>query len=266
VPESYAVRVCQEFGQLSSRGVSIIFASGDFGAGDNNPDRKTQQCFSNDGLNRVEFLPAFPASCPYVTSVGGTTGIPEVASSFSGGGFSNYFARPTYQNTAVSAYLASLPPGEYAGLYNPLGRAYPDVSAQSDNFIIFYQGGPALIGGTSASAPTFAGMVTLLNDAQLAAGKPPLGFLNPMLYGIGTPGLNDITSGNAPGCGTQGFSAVPGWDPVTGLGTPNFGKLKTILSQNNLPAPDTLGGLLTPLEALLSLVASISINLKLLSK
>jgi subtilase family serine protease len=62
------------------------------------------------------------------------------------------------------------------------------------------------ISGTSASAPTFAGIVTLLNDALIAAGKHPLGFLNPMLYSIGVDGLNDITSGNAPGCGTPGFN------------------------------------------------------------
>lgn len=63
-----------------------------------------------------------------------------------------------------------------------------------------------LISGTSASTPTFAGIVSLLNDANLAAGKPPLGFLNPMLYSIGVGGLNDITQGNAAGCGTPGFS------------------------------------------------------------
>jgi tripeptidyl-peptidase-1 len=258
VPKDYAVRVCQEFAKLSARGVSIIFASGDFGAGDNDPDPGSEECFVI-GTNQTQFLPAFPASCPFVTTVGGTTGIPEVAAPFSGGGFSNYFARPSYQNNAVSSYLQNLPTGEYSGLYNPKGRAYPDVSAQSENFLFFFQGIPYLIGGTSASAPTFAGIVTLLNDAQIAAGKPPLGFLNPMLYSIGVNGLNDITSGNAPGCGTQGFSAVKGWDPVTGLGTPDFGKLKTILSQAILPLPDTLGGLLSALAVLLGLPINIQL-------
>jgi len=259
VPKTYAVRVCQEFAQLSARGVSIIFASSDYAVGDNNPDPGSQQCFTNDGTNRYQFLPAFPASCPYVTTVGGTTGIPEVAASFSGGGFSNYFARPTYQSNAVNAYLNTLPHGTYSGLYNPNGRAYPDVSAQSENFLIFFQGIPSLIGGTSASAPTFAATVALLNDVQLAAGKPPLGFLNPMLYTIGAPGLNDVTSGNAPGCGTQGFNASQGWDPVTGLGTPDFGKLRTIISQNILPLPSTLGGLLSALAVLLGLQINIQL-------
>ncbi|KAH9055580.1 tripeptidyl peptidase A [Lactarius vividus] len=262
VPKDYAVRVCKEFAKLSCRGVSIIFASGDFGAGDGNPDPGSQQCFTNDGNNRTQFLPSFPASCPFVTAVGGTKLIPEVAAEFSGGGFSNYFARPSYQDGAVRNYLSKLG-NKYSGLYNSRGRAYPDVSAQSDNFLIFWQGRPGLIAGTSASAPTFAGIVALLNDAQLAAGKPSLGFLNPMLYSMGVPGFNDVTSGNAPGCGTPGFNALQGWDPVTGLGTPDFGKLKAILSRNYLPPPSSLGGLLVNVLSFL-LDISISLQLKLL--
>jgi tripeptidyl-peptidase-1 len=148
--------------------------------------------------------------------------------------------------------------------------------------VISYQGQLALIAGTSAAAPTFAGIVALLNDVQLSAGKPSLGFLNPFLYSMCESGLNDVTSGNAPGCGTQGFyvgfllhmvygrihnsfsfglgQAAPGWDPVTGLGTPDFGKLKNILTKNILPPPTTLGGLLTLLQVLLG----ITVNLKLL--
>jgi hypothetical protein len=133
VPKDYAIRVCKEFCllgesyfiiQLSSandlfvsvsctgsRGVSIIFSSGDAGVGDGNSDPATQQCFSNVGENKTMFLPQFPASCPLcvmsttvsphisshrsccmgsVTTVGGTQGIPEIAAPFSGGGFSNY--------------------------------------------------------------------------------------------------------------------------------------------------------------------------------
>jgi len=85
-------------------------------------------------------------------------------------------------------------------------QAYPDVSAQSRHFLIYYQGNTALISGTSAAAPTFAAVVALLNDAMLAAGKPPLGFLNPLLYGAGAAGLNDITQGHNIGCGTLGFN------------------------------------------------------------
>jgi tripeptidyl-peptidase-1 len=70
--------------------------------------------------------------------------------------------------------------------------------------------------------------VSLLNGARLAAGKTTLGLLNPLLYSIldREPSIfHDITSGNNPGCGSPGFAAQAGWDPVTGVGSPDFGKL-----------------------------------------
>ncbi|KAA1473406.1 tripeptidyl peptidase A [Dentipellis sp. KUC8613] len=230
VPESYAKRVCASFAALGARGVTLTFSSGDFGVGDGNPNPANQSCFAlENGKNVTKFLPAFPASCPYVTAVGGTIGIPEVAVNFSGGGFSNYFSRPSYQDAAVESFLAKLPKDTYSGLFNPHGRAYPDISAQADHFRIFFQGKSHPIGGTSASGPTVAALVSLLNDARIAAHLPPLGFLNPLLYARGVAGLRDVTSGNNPGCGTPGFNATEGWDPVTGLGTPDFGKLKNIV-------------------------------------
>jgi len=235
VPYSYAQRVCADFAQLGARGVSIMFSSGDGGVGDGDPDPATQECFSNDGRNVTEFIPGFPASCPYVTAVGGTIYVPEIAFYISGGGFSNYFTRPSYQDKAVTNFLSELPAGTYTGLYNPNGRAYPDVSAESNFFEIFWDGEVYLIGGTSASSPTFTGIVSLLNDARLASGLAPLGFLNPLIYAIGAnapSGFNDITVGNNPGCGTEGFNASIGWDAVTGWGTPNFGVLKDIVLGN----------------------------------
>ncbi|KAF8204660.1 tripeptidyl peptidase A [Pholiota molesta] len=231
VPFSFAQRVCAGFAQLGARGVSLTFSSGDGGVGDGDSDPATQTCFSNDGKNQTKFLPAFPASCPFVTAVGATTHIPEVAVSrfFSGGGFSNYFARPKYQDKVVTAYLKALPKGTFAGLFNTTGRAFPDVAAQGDLFKVFVGGEAFLIGGTSASSPTFAGFVALLNDVRLKAGRPSLGFLNPFLYSKGFAALNDITIGHNSGCGTLGFNATKGWDPVTGFGTPNFGKLKELV-------------------------------------
>ncbi|KAG0697324.1 peptidase S8/S53 domain-containing protein [Suillus ampliporus] len=223
VPYTYAKRVCSGFAALGARGVSIMFASGDSGVGDGDP------CYSNDGHNVPKFLPAFPASCPYVTAVGGTVDIPETAASFSGGGFSNYFARPAYQDAAVSGYLEKLAPGTYEGLYNSSGRAYPDVATQASEFLVIYQGQTVAAGGTSCAAPTFASLVSMLNDARINAGKASLGFLNPFLYSTGYKALNDIIQGNNPGCGTQGFNATVGWDPVTGYGTPNFEKLKGLV-------------------------------------
>ncbi|KAJ3718019.1 peptidase S8/S53 domain-containing protein [Lentinula guzmanii] len=230
VPESFAKRACAGFAQLGARGVSLTFSSGDGGVGDGDPDPATQSCITNDGTNRTEFLPLFPASCPYVTAVGGTIHVPEVAVDFSGGGFSNYFARPAYQDAAVAAFFDNFPNGTFAGLFNPNGRAFPDVAAQADNFQVIIGGETGLIGGTSAASPTFAGFVALLNDARLKAGLPSLGFLNPLFYSTAISGFNDITSGNAPGCGTEGFNATVGWDPVTGLGTPDVGKLVALVT------------------------------------
>ncbi|TFY80682.1 hypothetical protein EWM64_g3330, partial [Hericium alpestre] len=102
VPLDYAQHVCTKFAQLGARGTSVLFSSGDSGVGDS-------LCLSNDGSYEVQFIPNFPATCPFVTAVGGTTSVnPEVAASLSSGGFSNYFARPTYQATAVSAFLKQL--------------------------------------------------------------------------------------------------------------------------------------------------------------
>ena len=92
------------------------------------------------------------------------------------------------------------------------------------------------VGGTSASTPLFAGLISLLNEARLDAGKPPLGFLNPWLYA--NPSIfTDVTVGtNAIGRGTgplpYGFNCSKGWDPATGLGTPWFpAMLKAALQQ-----------------------------------
>ncbi|KAJ7693921.1 tripeptidyl peptidase A [Mycena rosella] len=230
VPESFAKRACAGFAQLGARGVSLTVSSGDGGVGDGDPDPATQECITNDGLNRTRFIPGFPASCPFVTAVGGTIHFPEQAVDFSGGGFSDYFARPSYQDAAVKGFLSKLPKGTYSGLFNPNGRAIPDVSAQSDFFRVFIAGTPRSIGGTSASSPTFAGFVALLNDGRFKKGLPSLGFLNPLLYSKAASGFNDITVGSNPGCGTPGFNATKGWDAVTGLGTPNFAKLLALVT------------------------------------
>ena len=150
-----------------------------------------------------------------MTSVGSTQGInPETAAPFTSGGFSNIFAQPDYQADAVAGYLKTLGDTN-AGLFNPKGRAFPDVATQGVQFAIEVAGQLQGVDGTSASSPTFASVVALLNDALLNAGKSPLGFLNPMLYSQGAAALNDITIGSNPGCGAQGFPALEGWDPVS---------------------------------------------------
>lgn len=117
--------------------------------------------------------------CPYITIVGSTNGINEVASNFTSGGFSNLFARPSFQGTAVTGYLNNLG-STNAGLFNTSGRAFPDVAAQGKNVEIIVGGISGLIGGTSCSSPIFSSVISLVNDRLIAAGKPVLGFLNPL--------------------------------------------------------------------------------------
>ncbi|KAG6857498.1 hypothetical protein H0H87_002123 [Tephrocybe sp. NHM501043] len=222
VPQDYAVKVCNMFAQLGSIGTTVFFSSGDEGVGGGD-------CLTNDGSNKKIFQPSFPASCPYVTAVGGTVRVaPEVAVSFSGGGFSRYFNQPSYQNSQVSKFLSGLG-NKNAGLFNKTGRAYPDLAAQGQAFQVVINGTIHPVSGTSASAPTVAAIFSLLNDYRLANGKQSLGFVNPLIYSKGASGFNDIVSGSNPGCDTPGFSAGAGWDPVTGLGTPDFAKLKDLL-------------------------------------
>ena len=155
--------------------------------------------------------------------------------------FSNVFEMPDYQKTAVTNYLNG--PASPSSLnigpsqYNSSGsaRAYPDISANGANYVIFLNGVPTTVFGTSASCPVFGAIVTLINAARLQRNLPPLGFLNPRIYANISGTLNDITCGNngAPGgacgtsgcCGSNGFSAVAGWDPATGMGTPNLGSM-----------------------------------------
>ncbi|KAH9064028.1 subtilisin-like protein [Lactarius vividus] len=227
-PPDYAVSLCELFMQLGARGVSILFASGDEGVGDGD-------CKKNDGSGVVQFQPVFPATCPWVTSVGGTTGHwhSEVAAPLSSGGFSNVFKRPVYQADAVLGFFQQLG-NQYSGLYNASSRGFPDVSAQALGFVIVLNDNVEIMEGTSCSTPVVAGLISLLNDYQLSMNRPVLGFLNPWLYGSASQGFNDITSGSNPGCNTDGFPAVPGWDPVTGLGTPDFQRL---LDRLPIPAP-----------------------------
>ncbi|KAI0642668.1 subtilisin-like protein [Trametes meyenii] len=216
-----AQTLCNAYAQLGARGTSVLFASGDGGVSGSQ---------ANDACDGSAFLATFPATCPFITAVGSTQGIsPETAAPFSAGGFSNIFARPDYQSDAVDGFLKKLG-NTNQGLFNTTGRAYPDVSTQGVQFVIEVNGQLQGVDGTSASSPTFASVVALLNDNLLNAGQKPLGFLNPLLYSKGVAALNDITSGSNPGCGTQGFPAVEGWDAVTGLGTPDFTKLLSVVS------------------------------------
>lgn len=137
----------------------------------------------------------------------------------SGGGFHKYFARPAYQEQAVKPYLARLG-RQYEGLYNPLGRSYPDVAAQGYRIATVRNQTHYHVDGTSGSAPQMAAVVPLVNDALLAEGRPPLGFLNPWLYKEGWRPFTDVTVGSTKGCNTDGWEAGPGWDAASSFGSP----------------------------------------------
>jgi len=216
--------------------LTIVYASGDSGA----------QC-----EDRCKVLdPSYPAISTYVTSIGstkfltGNTGPEGATTSFkSGGGFSPFNARPSYQSTAVQNYLNQNIPFPPSGSFNSTGRGTPDFAALGDeHFQVIVGGRTFSIGGTSASAPTFSAIVSILNDYRLAAGKSTLGFVNPLFYQLAAGGngaFYDVTVGdNKEGCGTScapkvnGFTCAPGWDAVSGYGTPNVSVLKSLVLQN----------------------------------
>ncbi|KAK9426450.1 hypothetical protein SUNI508_02891 [Seiridium unicorne] len=118
------------------------------------------------------------------------------------------------------------------------GRAYPDIAAYSrpPNYAVFIADTQDETGGTSAAAPLVAGVIALVNDARLRAGKPIMGFLNPFIYSLKTGALIDVVMGAAVGCtveNTSGAGNIPraawnstvGWDPATGMGLPYFEEL-----------------------------------------
>ena len=254
-------RTCNEIMKLGLQGHTVLFASGDFGvAGIPKTSSGYNGCVSpqlhaNGPESGAVFNPGFPGNCPYVLSVGGTQlssnptlNQPETAMNIagnlngfsSGGGFANYFPQPKYQQVAADRYLHEHAPaypsyvynghdvasgrsniGSNGGLYNRAGRGFPDVSASAADFPSFIRGQEARYLGTSLSTPIWASIIALINTERAQVGKAPVGFVHPVLYQHSEV-FTDITSGSNAGCGTQGFSAAPGWDPVTGLGTPKY--------------------------------------------
>jgi len=155
----------------------------------------------------------------------------------SGGGFSFYVPIPTYQQAAVQKYINSgvkLPP---KNTWNSSNRAFPDVALCGGNIAVIDGGSLNMVGGTSASTPMFGAMITALNQDRLNSGKSPMGFINPVLYKLAVQypdAFQDITVGtNGGGCPNLEFEATSGWDPLTGLGSPNFGVIRQYI--NSLP-------------------------------
>jgi kumamolisin len=199
----------QAFQAAAALGITICVAAGDDGASDG----------VTDGQQHVDF----PASSPFALACGGTR-VTATGSSLSsevvwndgptggatGGGVSSVFAKPTWQAAGVPA----VPP--------PGGRGVPDVAGDADpasGYDVRVDGSDTVIGGTSAVAPLWAGLVALLNQGKGSR----VGYLNPKLY-ANAGALRDITEGN-----NNGFAAGPGWDACTGLGSPIGTKLVTVV-------------------------------------
>ena len=203
----------QAFQDAAAMGVTICAASGDNG--------------SSDGVADGKVHVDFPASSPNVLACGGTKLLASSATTISaetvwnegattsatGGGVSGFFALPSYQSKA------GVPVSAGAG--GKAGRGVPDVAGDADpatGYEVRVDGQDFVIGGTSAVAPLWAGLVALVNQKL----GHPVGFLNPMLYGSlqGKHVTHDITSGN-----NGSYSAKSGWDPCTGWGSPDGAKL-----------------------------------------
>lgn len=209
----------QAFQAAAALGVTVCAAAGDNGSGDG----------VADGNPHVDF----PAASPFVLACGGTRVIGsgstissetvwnDAPDSATGGGFSGFFATPHYQDGVISGLggsVGQLPPKP--------GRGVPDVAGDADpvtGYAVRVDGQDLVIGGTSAVAPLWAGLIALLNQKK----AHPVGYLNPLLYAapvLGSGGLRDVTSGS-----NGSWNARAGWDPCTGWGSPDGSKLAAVV-------------------------------------
>jgi subtilase family serine protease len=230
-------RLNQLYRTAANDGISAFFATGDYGAA--NMDKQATGASPQAGLYPYPTV-NFPSSSPDVVSVGGTEipdapAVPAILSyqpeatwndccGSGGGGYSVVFGEPYYQTTA--------------GIPDPTGtRGLPDVSynaALISSILIYESFDPAghgwvPIGGTSAATPQWAAI-----DAIANAADGQLGFLTPRLYQVydsrsqyaaAAQPFHDITAGNNTFAGVTGYNAAPGWDPTTGIGTPDVNNL-----------------------------------------
>ncbi|CCG84906.1 unnamed protein product [Taphrina deformans PYCC 5710] len=235
--EKYSRRQCTEWGKMGATGVSFLGSSGDDGV-------SIAHCGLYDPPvteAQKRFVVNWPSACPWFTSVGSTElkpgkkvwqtnneRAPNVTTQ-SGGGFSNLFPRPVYQKAALETYFRDHAPTKAAGRYNATGtRGYPDVAAIGVNYLTSVNHHLVQASGSSVASPIVASLIARLNILRQSRGKPVLGFLNPALY-ANAHAFNDVVEGSNPGCHGVGFDAVPGWDPVTGLGSVNWEKLAAAL-------------------------------------
>ena len=229
----------ESFREAAMLGITICIAAGDDG--------------SSDGVTDGHAHPDFPSTSPFVLAVGGTT-IPvkggtgadivwfegtgvrdqNFKDGSSGGGVSERFPRPTWQN---DINIKSVNPGMFAG------RIYPDLAANADWFaspyLLVVNGGSEPNGGTSAASPLVAALLTLINASRAPGHR--LGYVTPVLYQtigtgtsaatVGSLGCTDVVDGENQTAHAGGYSAGPGYDAVSGWGTPNGVKLAQALAE-----------------------------------
>ncbi|KAF0704874.1 hypothetical protein As57867_007202, partial [Aphanomyces stellatus] len=220
IPLAYVVAIDNEFKKAGARGTTIVVSSGDSGIVGSN-------LLGKIGIHECDvYQPQYPASSPYVLSVGATKfgdieealTVPRGGAITTGAGFSGYINRTAYvdfQAGLVDDAVAALSDAQ-TRLFNPSGRAYPDVVAVGHNIGVFVNGGVQQTDGTSVSAPIVASIVALVNKWRLDRGGVPLGYVTPYLYELhaACPTIfRDITIGNNQcggtdqGCCSDGFRA-----------------------------------------------------------
>jgi tripeptidyl-peptidase-1 len=241
----------------------------------------------------TDYYCGYFALFPYVTAVGGTSGPessnPEIVCTSnyidadeyvlitSGGGFSSYYDASDFQKPFIKTYFSTVDgtskqpsswsnddnyyssDDDYDFNYNSSRRGYPDVALMANDYKIAVDGELVAVSGTSASAPVFAGMLSLANSQRVAAGNSTLGWVNPLLYKYYDSFTNDITKGDKNNCSTlevgydsddyyssyyiyhnccdEGFYPTTGWDPITGLGSINMDKFLAVLGFSPTAAP-----------------------------
>jgi kumamolisin len=210
----------QAFQEAATMGITVCAASGDNGSSDG----------ATDGTDNVDF----PASSPYVLACGGTSVHASATAITSetvwndgaqggagGGGISSFFPRPPYQEGLAAALTAG-------GTKTLTNRGVPDVAGDADEntgYDVRVDGSDTVIGGTSAVAPLWAGLIARINSAK----GQPVGYINPLLY-QNLSAFHDITQGNN---GT--YVAAPKWDACTGMGSPIGATLATALTGGSAP-------------------------------
>jgi kumamolisin len=222
--DQFLLGLDQAFQDAATLGVTVCCSSGDDGSSD------IREASARDGKPHVDF----PAASPFALACGGTKliGVGSTISSeevwnggnkggATGGGVSNIFPRPSYQSKA----------GVPTSPKKKAWRGVPDVAGDADphtGYQVRTGGQNTVIGGTSAVSPLWAGLVALINERLVSLGKKPAGFINALLYGASPAAgiFHDIVHGNNDIDGTLGkYTSTKGWDPCTGLGTPDGTKL-----------------------------------------